>query len=225
MTALEGPTREAITDAILAGIVMISADAIICVDDSQRIMFFNEGAESIFGYASDEIMGQPLERLIPDRFRATHAAHVRAFGDSNVHARRMGERGQILGLRRNGEEFPAEAAISHLEVKGKRVYSVVLRDVTDRRRAHETQRFLAEAGETLASSLGHEETLRNVARLAIPLLADACVVHAFHGGRFHGVAVSHVDDAQGAQIERERTEACAPPLTSGRRTATGAVSA
>jgi PAS domain S-box-containing protein len=206
MTALEGPTREAITDAILAGIVMISADAIICVDDSQRIMFFNEGAESIFGYPADEVMGQPLERLIPDRFRATHAAHVRAFGDSKVHARRMGERGQILGLRRNGEEFPAEAAISHLEVKGKRVYSVVLRDVTDRRRAHETQRFLAEAGETLASSLGHEETLRNVARLAVPLLSDACVVHSFHGGRFHGVAVSHVDDAQGAQIERERTE-------------------
>ena len=199
MTALEGPTRETITDAILAGIVTISADAIICVDDSQRIIFFNEGAESIFGYAADEIMGQPLERLLPDRYRATHASHVRTFGDSNVRARRMGERGQILGLRKNGEEVPAEAAISHLGERGKRVYSVVLRDVTERRRAHETQRFLAEAGETLASSLGHEETLRNVARLAVPRLADACVVHVFHGGGFHGVAVSHVDDARATQ--------------------------
>lgn len=203
---MEGLGSEAFTDAILAGIVTISADAIICVDDSQRIIFFNEGAESIFGYAKAEIMGQPLERLIPDRYRSTHASHVRAFGDSPVHARRMGERGQIIGLRKNGEEFPAEAAISHLGEKGQRVYSVVLRDVTDRRRAHETQRFLAEAGETLASSLGQDETLRNVARLAVPRLADACAVHAFHGGRFHGVAVSHVDSARGAQLERDRTE-------------------
>ena len=206
MTAIEGPTREAITDAILAGIVTISADAIICVDDSQRVIFFNEGAESIFGYAASEIMGQQLETLIPHRYRATHASHVRAFGDSPVHARRMGERGQILGLRKNGEEFPAEAAISHLELKGQQIYSVVLRDVTDRRRAHETQRFLAEAGETLGSSLGHDETLRNVARLAVPALADACVVHAFHGGQFHGVSVSHIDAVRGAELERERIE-------------------
>jgi PAS domain S-box-containing protein len=206
MTPLDQPTRESITDAILAGIVTISADAIICVDESQKIIFFNEGAESIFGYSADEVMGQPLERLIPERFRATHSSHVRAFGRSAVKARRMGERGQILGLRRNGEEFPAEAAISHLGSEGQRVYSVVLRDVTDRRRAHETQRFLAEAGETLASSLGADDTLRNVARLAVPRLAEACVVHAFYGGNFHGVAVAHVDPVRAAELERQRTE-------------------
>jgi PAS domain S-box len=194
------------TDAILAGIVTISADAIICVDESQKIIFFNEGAESIFGYLPNEVIGQPLEMLIPQRYRASHSSHVREFGSSEVRARRMGERGQILGLRKNGEEFPAEAAISHLGPDGRAVYSVVLRDVTDRRRAHETQRFLAEAGEALASSLGADETLRNVAKLAVPRLADACVVHSFHGGRFHGVAVSHVDTARAAELERKRTE-------------------
>src|SRR5215216_4560696 len=137
MTASDGPSREAIADAILAGIVTISADAIICVDESQRIIFFNEGAESIFGYATEEIMGQTLEVLIPQRFRSTHSSHVRKFGESPVRARKMGERGQILGLRKSGEEFPAEAAISHLESKGQRVFSVVLRDITERRRAHE----------------------------------------------------------------------------------------
>jgi PAS domain S-box-containing protein len=206
MTLVEEPGRKAITDAILAGIATISADAIICVDDSQRIIFFNEGAESIFGYENAEVMGKPLELLIPHRYRATHASHVRAFGDSPVRARRMGERGQILGLRKNGEEFPAEAAISHLGSAGQRVYSVVLRDITERKRAHEFQRFLAEAGETLASSLGHEDTLRNVARLAVPVLADASVVHAFHGGAFHGVSVCHVDPSLGAALERERIE-------------------
>jgi len=206
MTPLEEPISETITDAILAGIVTISADAIICVDSAQKIIFFNEGAESIFGYPSEEVMGQSLERLIPARYRSSHASHVRAFGESPVHARRMGERGQILGLRKNGEEFPAEAAISHLGPEGARVYSVVLRDVTDRRRAHETQRFLAEAGETLASSLGHEETLRNVARLAVPILADACIVNVYREDVFNGVAVAHVNPDRAKEIERERTE-------------------
>lgn len=206
MTSQHRQSREIMTDAILAGIVTISADAVICVDASQTIIFFNEGAESIFGYRADEVMSQPLEMLIPERYRASHSSHVRDFGRSKVKARRMGERGQILGLRKNGEEFPAEAAISHLGEADQSVYSVVLRDVTDRRRAHETQRFLAEAGETLASSLGAEQTLRNVAKLAVPRLADACIVHSFHDGKFYGVAVSHIDPARAAKLERERTE-------------------
>lgn len=206
MTVIKGSASEAITDAILAGIVTISADAIICVDESQRIIFFNEGAESIFGYTAQEITGQPLEVLIPHRFRSTHSSHVRKFGESSVRARKMGERGQILGLRKSGEEFPAEAAISHLEDKGQRVYSVVLRDVTDRRRAHETQQFLAEAGEVLASSLGPDATLRNVARLAVPRLADACLVQGFHGGSFQGIAVAHVDPERAVDLERKRLE-------------------
>ena len=206
MSELKRPDNPAIPDAVLAGISAISADAIICVDDSQRIIFFNEGAEAIFGYSPTEIIGQPLEWLIPQRYHAVHASHVRSFGESPVRARRMGERGQILGLRKSGEEFPAEAAISHLVAEGRKVYSVVLRDVTDLRRAHETQRFLAEAGERLASSLGRDETLQNIAQLAVPGLADACVVNAFHDGQFHGAAVAHRDPNRAVELERERKE-------------------
>lgn len=206
MTDLTGPSPVTIADSILAGIVTISADAIICVDESQKIIFFNEGAESIFGYAKGEVMKQPLEMLIPARYRATHAEHVRRFGTSETRARRMGERGQIMGLRKNGEEFPAEAAISHLGTGGQTVYSVVLRDVTERRRAHETQEFLATAGERLASSLGVDETLSNVTKLAVPRLADACIVNVFHGGRFHGVSVAHAEREREADLEKRRTE-------------------
>jgi len=206
MTESSGPSAVTIADSILAGIVTISADAIICVDQSQKIIFFNEGAETIFGYKADEIMYQPLERLIPDRYRSTHANQVRQFGASEMRARRMGERGQILGLRRNGEEFPAEAAISHLGSGSDTVYSVVLRDVTERRRAHETQEILAQAGERLASSLGADETLRNVSRIAVPRLADACIVHSYHGGQFHGVAVAHIDSQREAELQKRRSE-------------------
>ena len=198
--------KDAITDAILAAIVTISADAVICVDEEQRVAFFNEGAVGIFGYTANEIIGERLELLIPDRFRSTHSQHVKAFGSSEVAARRMGERRQISGLRKNGEEFPAEAAISHLGPKGNQIYAVVLRDVTERKRAHETQRFLAEAGEILASSLGLEETLRNVTRLAVPGLADACVMNVFRDGLFQQAVVAHIDEERGREVEARRRE-------------------
>ncbi|MEP6905767.1 MAG: PAS domain S-box protein, partial [Gemmatimonadales bacterium] len=114
---------DSITDAVLAGIAMISADAIICINESQRITWFNEGAERIFGYRADEIVGQQVEVLIPSRFRGGHARHVGNFGQSPVKARRMGERREISGIRKNGQEFPAEAAISHLGTHGNQTYS------------------------------------------------------------------------------------------------------
>jgi PAS domain S-box-containing protein len=187
------PIADPITDAVLAGIAVISADAIICIDETQRITFFNEGAEQIFGYRRDEAIGQPIEVLIPSRFRAAHHSHVEKFGRSSIKARRMGERSEISGVRKNGEEFPAEAAISHLRSGKSGVYSVVLRDITLRRRTEQHQRFLAEAGEILASSLGAGETIRNVARIAVPTIADAAIVSVFHSGILRGVATAHVD--------------------------------
>lgn len=195
-----------ITDAVLAGIVTISADAIICIDEAHRITFFNEGAEAIFGYSTEEILGRPLQLLIPHRFQATHPSHVHDFSVSDVRARRMGERGRISGLRKNGEEFPAEAAIAQLGTPGKRVYSVVLRDITERRRAEEVQRVLARAGETLALSLGPEDTLSNIVWLAVPALADACIVDVYHGERFHRAAVTHIEAGRAMELQRIRNE-------------------
>ena len=200
-----------ITDAVLAGIAIISADAIICIDETQRITFFNEGAEGIFGYSRDEALGQPIEMLIPARHRPSHREHVKRFGQSPVKARRMGERSAISGVRKNGEEFPAEAAISHLGTGSNRVYSVVLRDITLRRRAEENQRFLAEAGEVLASSLGTAQTISSAARIAVPRLADAAIVSVFHGGMFHGVATAHVDPARADLLRMLREETPVDP--------------
>ncbi len=201
------PVADPITDAVLAGIAVISADAIICIDETQRITFFNEGAERIFGYRRNEALGQPIEVLIPARFRAGHHDIVERFGRSTVQARRMGERNEISGIRKNGEEFPAEAAISRLGDAGNRVYSVVLRDITLRRRTEQNQRFLAEAGEILASSLGANETIRNVARIAVPTLADAAIVSVFHGGIARGIATAHVDPMRAEDLQLLREEA------------------
>lgn len=127
-----------ISEEKFSGIVSISAEAIISVDARERIVHFNQGARDVFGYEPDEVLGEPLEILIPERFRERHHRHVEEFGASEVRARRMGERQQeVYGLRKSGEEFPAEASISRLEVEGETLFSVVLRDVSEQRRYEE----------------------------------------------------------------------------------------
>ncbi len=133
--AVEGQLALRQTVARLSGIVAIAADAIISLDEQQRITLFNDGAETIFGYTRDEAMGQPLSMLLPEQFRVSHGDHIRSFGMAGVSARRMGERGEILGRRKNGETFFAEASISKIDVGGSRIYTAVLRDVTERREA------------------------------------------------------------------------------------------
>jgi len=122
------------SQARLAGVLDIADDAIISVDHQQRITLFNQGAEKIFGYLASEVLGQPLDLLLPERFTSIHHQHLIAFAGSADTARRMGERRDIYGLRKDGTEFPAEASISKLELEDETVYTVILRDITARKR-------------------------------------------------------------------------------------------
>jgi len=168
-----------LAEAKSSGIVSISADAIISVDENQRIILFNEGAEKIFGYSKAEAMGASLDFLIPERFRPLHREHAARFTVEPSTARRMGQRATpILGRRKNGEEFPADAAISKLDVGGKSIMTVALRDITDQKRVENEHRFLAQVGAVLTSSLGYEETLTNIAQLVVRDLADYCILDA-----------------------------------------------
>lgn len=119
--------------ALLARIVEIAEDAVIATNAKQEIVLFNRGAEKTFGYTAAEILGQPLDVLLPERFRASHREHVEAFGRGAVTARRMGERSEVLGRRKDGREFPADASISRFERDGAIVYTAVLRDISGRK--------------------------------------------------------------------------------------------
>lgn len=128
-------TELQIAEQQISTILAIAADAIISLNAQMRIMVFNDGAATIFGYAKEEVIGQPLDILIPERFRPHHKEHVATFSTSRVAARRMGERQEIFARRKDGSEFPAEASIAKQEIGGQRAYMVVLRDVTERKRA------------------------------------------------------------------------------------------
>jgi len=119
----------------LESVIESAMDAIITVDEDQRIVLFNRAAEQMFACSVREAIGQPLDQFLPARFRNAHHHHVHAFGQSGVTSRKMGKLGTVMGLRSNREEFPIEAAISHIAVEKKMYYTVILRDITERVRS------------------------------------------------------------------------------------------
>ncbi|MGC9527670.1 MAG: PAS domain-containing protein [Limnospira sp.] len=120
----------------LAGILEIAEDAIVCVDESDHITRFNQGAVRLFGYSREEAIGRPLDILLPERFAQSHRRHVREFRNSDDSARRMGDRDVTIWARhKDGREFPAEASISRFDSGGEVILTVILRDISDRKRA------------------------------------------------------------------------------------------
>lgn len=124
----------------LAGIVDSAMDAVISVDERQRICLFNPAAEQVFGLSAVEALGQPVAQLIPEGFRTAHETHDRDFAQTGMTARHTGALREITGLRANGEEFPVEASISQSCVARGRLLTAILRDITQRKQAEEALR-------------------------------------------------------------------------------------
>ncbi|HEY6304540.1 MAG TPA: PAS domain S-box protein [Terriglobales bacterium] len=125
------------SQARMAGIVASAMDAIIAADHEQKIVLFNAAAEKMFGCPAGDAIGNPIEHFIPQRFRAAHSDHIRRYDVTGVTNRALGIAGRLWALRADGQEFPIEASISQVEVSGKKLFTVVVRDVTERRLAEE----------------------------------------------------------------------------------------
>src|SRR6185503_18231825 len=153
-------------EARMRGILDSAMDAIITLDEDQRVVLFNRAAETVFGWLRDEAIGEPLEKFIPQRFRGEHAQHVRRFGETGVSSRRMGESRVVRGMRRNGEEFPIDASISQVAQGGQRFFTVILRDVTRRVQSEEALKLSREEIRQLAmaATTAREQEKSRIAR-------------------------------------------------------------
>jgi two-component system sensor histidine kinase/response regulator len=123
--------------ARLSAIIEAAMDAIITVDRQQRITVINGAALKMFGCSQEQVLGQSVELLIPERFRASHAQRVERYAETGISSRSMGGYAVVTARRLGGEEFPAEASISHIVVDGALLLTVILRDVTERQKAQD----------------------------------------------------------------------------------------
>ena len=190
--------QQVLPPELFSGFLAISADAVIAVDEEQQIIFFNEGAERIFGWTASEVGGQYLAMLLPERFRSTHRGHVHGFGAAHGRARLMGERQEISGLRKSGEEFPAEASIQRMVIEGKQIYAAVLRDVSARYRAEEALHKAIRARDDMMGIVSHD--LRNPAS-AVKMLARSILAEARERNDIPGDVVERVEVMQQAAVQ------------------------
>jgi PAS domain S-box-containing protein len=172
----------------LEGIVGSAMDAIITVDADHRIVLFNAAAVAMFRRPAAEALGQPLDQFIPQRFRHAHSSHINSFAKTGVTSRTMGKLGMLSGLKSNGEEFDIEASISQTEVDGRRLFTVILRDITARNHAERHQSLLlAELAHRVKNTLAVVQAIASqTRRFTAP--------EAFHdafGGRLAALGAAH----------------------------------
>ncbi len=127
---MEQKVRE--SEQRLEGIIGSAMDAIVAVDEEQRIVLFNSAAESIFRCPAGEAIGKKIDRFIPQRFRSDHKEHIQRFGRAGIPNGPMRIANEVRGLRANGEEFPIEASVAQVQTDGKKLFTVILRDMTQR---------------------------------------------------------------------------------------------
>jgi PAS domain S-box-containing protein len=185
----------------------------VLIHDGARILDANPAVLAMMGYAAEEVIGRsPFDFLSPES-REVAIRHARS-GYSEPY--------EVIGLRSDGTRFPIELKGGTLSLDGEKARFVSVRDLTHRKRAEENERrllieqaarvaaegaqaraqFLAEASRVLSSSFDSETTLARVARLAVPYLADYCVIDTYDGDRLRRVATAAADATQEAVVEQ-----------------------
>lgn len=136
--------RTSLQPEMLRGIIDSAMDAIISIDEEHRIVLFNSAAEQMFGYQASDVIGGPLDRLLPRRLRDVHTSHIAQFAHTGITQRSMRSPGTLMALRADGLEFPIEATISQVALATGRAFTVILRDITLRKSSEEKLRLSEE---------------------------------------------------------------------------------
>lgn len=163
MQELVLPAPPEFQPAMNVDVLALVSDSVICTDENGRILVFNPGAEEAFGYSASEVIGQPVEMLLPQGERPNHAQQVRSFasGEGPTH-RLMGVRREVRGRRKNGELFLSEAMVSRQIIGGRTILTAVHRDITERKAMEEVR-------EAAARELDHR--MKNVLSIVSSLVS------------------------------------------------------
>ena len=147
----------AVFDSAVDGIIVMNARGVIEA--------FNRGAERLFGYSRNELVGQPVDMLVPPRFRAAHAHHRGRYAE-DPRTRPMGAGLELLGRRKDGSEFPVEISLSPLETEDGTLAVSAIRDATERKKAEArlAEKLTDEETATVQAALLHSLTQLNVKR-------------------------------------------------------------
>ena len=174
--------RLAASEERLGSVIQSSLDGIVVIDETGTIELFNPASEELFGYTAEEVLGRNINGLMPEPFAGEHAGYLERYlrtGEAHI----IGVGREVEGLRKDDTTFPFSLSVSEVKLDGRRLFTGVLHDLTERRkqdverdRRLEQESFLAQAGMTLASSLDYEETLAEVTQLAVPKVADRCSI-------------------------------------------------
>jgi two-component system sensor histidine kinase UhpB len=158
--------RAYLNEARMMSIIRSAMEVIITIDEAQRIVIFNPMAEKVFECSAMDAIGSSLSRFIPERFREHHAQHVRQFGVTGVSDRQMGRQRVLFGLRDNGDEFPIEASISQVYGDEGKLYTVMLRDITERVKTENSLRASQDELQRLSANIQNvrEEEKTRIAR-------------------------------------------------------------
>lgn len=210
-------------EAKLTDLISIAAEGVIIIDEDQRIVVYNEGAQAIFGWRPKEVIGQSIHELLPPARREAHRAHIHRFAAETCKARQMGDQERaIVGRRKTGEEFPAEATIAKLEGPDGWTFAVVLRDVSERKRAEGALRQAIRGRDEVLGIVAHD--LRNpLSRISMSAeLLRSCPVAEF-GPRPVEIIASEaermnrlIDDMLDvAKLDAGTLEVCPVPVAAG----------
>ena len=175
------------------GLAESASDAILTVDPNGKIIFVNSAAERIFGYTRLEILAMSLSSLMPERFREGHRAGFARFVSTGE--KRIPWTGiELPGLRKDGTEIPLEIAFSEFTSRGQRFVTGVARDIGKRKREADALQFVSAASKAFAETLDTSKTLEALADLAVPRIADWCMVDLLNErGTFDRVMTRHRD--------------------------------
>lgn len=173
----------------LANLVDTAPDAIIALDADQHIFLFNQSAEKTFGFAAAEVLGQPMDQLLPDRFVARHREHVRAFGAGDDLARPRHLRPEIVGRRKDGREFPAEASLSRLSLGNEVAYFAIVHDITYRKEAEAAVRERETAYRSIFEASSDGLMISTFEGRIVEANPAFCAMHQYNYGEINGQSI------------------------------------